>query len=898
MANTEKCLYLIDGSGFIFRAYYGIRAPMTATDGTPTNAAYGFTRLLINLLRDREPSNVAVVFDPPGPTFRNDIFSEYKANRSEPPDDLKPQFSLCRQAVVAFGIPAVEKAGYEADDVIGTLAKRWVDADPDRSCVIVTADKDMMQLVTDRVTMWDGKEKETDVDGVLTKFGVAPDTVAALLGLAGDSSDNIPGVPGIGPKTAATLLQTHGDLESLLEAAGSIKGKRGENLREFADQARLSEVLATIKTNVPIEVSDDALQKGTPDPDVLGDFLRRLNFKRMIAEFGLENRAVKKTQVDRHEYRTIVALDELRSVIDQIRDAGVLSFDLETTSLSTLDADIVGIALAWAPNEAAYVPIGHTGTAAQLSLSDVSAAIGPLLVDPDLPKIAQNIKYEIKVLEKTLGLKIKGIQSDTMLAAYLLDPGRRQFGLDELSMDHLGHKMITFTEVTGEKSPADGAFASVPLDAATEYAAEDADITLRLAQELMPKVANEGLDTLLTTVEIPLINVIAKMETAGILVDGAMLGQQSSEFSGRLTALRETIHDLAEGPFNIDSPKQLAEVLFDRLGLPAEKKTKTGFSTDQSVLGTLAALHPLPEKVLEYRHLTKLKNTYLDTLPKMIHPRTGRLHTSFHQAVAATGRLSSSEPNLQNIPIRTEEGRAIRRAFIAPHGHKLVSADYSQIELRLLAHYSEDPGLIGSFRDKADIHRRTAAQVFGVMEAAVTAEQRRQAKAVNFGLMYGMSAFRLSNELKIPQKAARGIIRNYFAQYSGVRAYFEKAVDDARMNQKATTILGRTRTLAHINSQSFNLKQQSERLAINTPIQGSAADMLKLAMIRLDNALTAQSLRTRMLLTVHDELVLEVPDEEVDVATALIRSTMETVLDLRVPLVVDLGVGDNWAEIH
>ncbi|MEE2755738.1 MAG: DNA polymerase I [Myxococcota bacterium] len=898
MANTEKCLYLIDGSGFIFRAYYGIRAPMTATDGTPTNAAYGFTRLLMNLIRDRDPRNIAVVFDPPGPTFRNDIFPEYKANRSEPPDDLKPQFSLCRQAVVAFGIPAVEKSGFEADDVIGTLANRWVADDAERTCVIVTADKDMMQLVSDRVTMWDGKEKETDIAGVHAKFGVGPETVAALLGLAGDSSDNIPGVPGIGPKTAATLLQTYGDMDALLGAADNIKGKRGENLRDFAEQARLSEVLATIKTDVPIEVEDTALKRGEPDPDKLGDFLRALNFKRMIAEFGLEDRAITKTQVDRKRYKTILNGDALRAATQQIRNAGILAFDLETTSLSTLDADIVGIAMAWAPNEAVYVPVGHSCPETQLSLQEVSDIIGPLLTDQDLPKIAQNIKYEIKVLERTLGLQINGVETDTMIAAYLLDPGRRQFGLDELSMDHLGHKMITFAEVTGEKSPGDGAFVAVPLDAATEYAAEDADITLRLAQDLMPKIVKGGLESLLSSVEIPLINVIAKMETAGILVDGAMLKQQSSEFSVRLAHLTESIHDLAEGPFNIDSPKQLAEILFERLGLPAEKKTKTGYSTDQTVLGNLAALHPLPEKVLEYRHLTKLKNTYLDTLPQMIHPKTGRLHTSFHQAVAATGRLSSSEPNLQNIPIRTAEGRAIRQAFVAPAGHKLISADYSQIELRLLAHYSEDPGLIGSFQDKADIHRRTAAQVFGVDEAAVTSEQRRQAKAVNFGLMYGMSAFRLSNELKIPQKVARGIIRKYFAQYSGVRAYFEKAVDDARISQKATTILGRTRTLGHINSQSFNLKQQSERLAINTPIQGSAADMLKLAMIRLDKALTERSLRTRMLLTVHDELVLEVPDEEVEMAAPLIQETMESVLDLRVPLVVELGIGENWAEIH
>lgn len=895
----SSCLYLVDGSGFIFRAYYGIRAPMTATDGTPTNAVYGFTRLLMNLVRDRQPTNLAVVFDPPGPTFRNEMFAEYKANRSEPPDDLKPQFGLCRKAVEAFNIPAVEVAGYEADDVIGTLAQQWVSKDAERTCVIVTADKDMMQLVTERITMWDGKEKDTDIQGVLTKFGVAPECVADLLGLAGDSSDNIPGVPGIGPKTASTLLQKYGSMEQLLASAGEIKGKRGENLREFGDQAILSRDLATIKIDVPVNVDDAALRMEDPDPNVLGDFLRQLNFKRILSEFSLEDKAVSKVTVDRSAYRLILSEEALSETVEAIKTAGFLSFDLETTSLNTLDAEIVGFALAWAPNQAAYVPVAHAypGAPAQLSLETVNRHLEPLLRDKALPKVAQNVKYELKCLDRILGYSIEGMASDTMLASYLLDPGRRQFGLNELAIDVLGHKMLTFKEATGGDD-THGAFARVPLDTATEYAAEDADITLRLHHAIAPKVEAEKLGALLRDVELPLARVIADMETTGIRLDKHVLESQSKACGLRIQELTDEIHGLADGPFNVDSPKQLAEILFERLGLPAEKKTKTGFSTDQQVLANLAALHPLPEKVLEYRHLTKLKNTYLDTLPKMIHERTGRIHTSFHQAVAATGRLSSSDPNLQNIPIRTPEGRAVRKAFIAREGHKLLSVDYSQIELRLLAHYSDDPGLIKSFVDRADIHRRTAAEVFGVSEAEVTPEQRRQAKAVNFGLMYGMSAFRLSNELKIPQKTARGIIKRYFTQYAGVRSYFERAVAEAQDTQKATTILGRTRTLAHINSQSFNLKQQAERLAINTPIQGSAADLIKLAMLNLDEALCNAGLGTRMLLTVHDELILEVPEHEVDAVVPLVRETLESVFELKVPLVVDIGVGDNWAEIH
>lgn len=900
--SDPQTLYLVDGAGFIFRAYFAIRSAMTASDGTPTNAVYGFTRLLINVLRDREPSHVAVVFDPSGGTFRNEIYAEYKANRSEPPDDLRPQFALCREAVTALGIPSIVVDDYEADDVIGTLANEWVGSageGQDRRALIVTADKDLMQLVTDKISLWDGKEKESDRAAVIEKFGVPPETVADALGLAGDSSDNIPGVPGIGLKTAAKLLQQYGTMDVLLQESGSIKGKRGENLRKFADQARLSRRLATIALDAPVDLDFEGIKRTPPDPDVLSEFLRRLNFKRFLKEFGLEDHVVSKVDVDRGGYRTITTRAGLDEVIAAVRAAGRMCIDLETTSLSALDAQIVGFAVAWAAGESAYIPVGHTyeGAPAQLDVQAVADALRPFLEDPGFPKYAQNGKYEWQVLGEALGIDLKGLACDTMLAAYLLDPGRRQFSLDELAVDVLGHKMISFKDVTGTKG-AEAHFALVNLDAATKYAGEDADITLRLADDLLPKLRESKLVEVNETIELPLIPVIGRMELNGIRIDPDKLRAQSARYTERLEALTAEIHEIAGEAFNIDSPKQLQAILFEKLELPTQKKTQTGFSTDAQVLNQLAALHPLPAKILDYRHLAKLKGTYLDTLPELIHPRTGRLHSSIRQAVAATGRLASSDPNLQNIPVRTTEGREIREAFIAAEGCKLLSADYSQIELRLLAHYSDDPGLVGSFRDGADVHRRTAADVFEVPEAEVTPDQRRTAKSVNFGLMYGMSAFRLSNDLRIPQGEARKIIKRYFKRYGGVKRYFDEAVETARETKKATTLFGRTRHLSQIKSRSFNLRQQQERLAINTPIQGTAADILKLAMLACDRALRDEGLATKMLLTVHDELVFEVPEAEAEVVPGLVKAAMEGVVELKVPLVVEVGIGDNWAEIH
>ncbi|MFZ4735702.1 MAG: DNA polymerase I [Bradymonadia bacterium] len=893
-----ETLYLVDGSGFIFRAFHGVRTPMSAVDGTPTNAVYGFMQLLMNLLRDRDPAHVAVVFDPPGGSFRTRIYAEYKANRLEPPPELKPQFGLCREATRALGLPAIEQPDFEADDVIGTLARRWTATG--RDCVIVTADKDLMQLVDERIRLWDGKEKETRKPEVLERFGVAPEQVVDVLGLAGDASDNIPGVPGIGEKTAALLIAEHGSIEALLAVAHTLKGKRGENLVQHAALARVSRELATIRCDVDLGLDLETLEHRPPDPKALGEFLARLNFRRFARDLGLDQ-AKAATGIDRSVYRCVTDLDTLDEVLTQIRAAGQLALDLETTGLDTLTCSVVGFSLAWAEGQAVYVPVAHAypGAPVQLDKAIVAERLRPLIEDADFPKFGQNVKYEMQVLRQDLRIEYRGVRGDSMLAAYLLDSGRRAFNLDALSSEYLGHTMLGFQEVAGAGGGGnDARFARVDVATATQYAGEDADVALRLCALFAPRVEAGGMMDLYQNVELPLSAVLARMEQHGIRLDAFMLRTQSQRFAERIVGLEQRIYALAGVEFSLGSPKQLGEVLFEKLGLPTGKKTKTGYSTDEDVLQTLAPLSDVPRLVLEWRHLSKLRSTYLDKLPSLIHTRTGRLHTSFRQTVAATGRLSSSEPNLQNIPIRTDEGREIRRAFVADAGWKLISADYSQIELRILAHFSNDSGLMKAFAEDADVHARTAAEVFQVEEHAVTGDQRRQAKAINFGLMYGMGAFRLANDLGIDQKTAKRIIDRYFETYPGVRRYFEETVSQARAEGFVRTLWGRVRHLPDLASSNATLRQAAERVAVNTPIQGTAADLLKVAMIRLDARLTVEKMRTRVLLTVHDELVLEAPEDEVEQASRLVRAEMEGAALLRVPLKVEVGVGENWAEIH
>jgi DNA polymerase-1 len=893
-----ETLYLVDGSGFIFRAFHGVRTPMSAVDGTPTNAVYGFMQLLMNLLRDRDPAHVAVVFDPPGGSFRTRIYPEYKANRLEPPPELRPQFGLCREATRALGLPAIEQPDFEADDVIGTLARRWTATG--RDCVIVTADKDLMQLVDERIRLWDGKERETRRPEVLERFGVAPEQVVDVLGLAGDASDNIPGIPGIGEKTAALLIAEHGTIEALLAIAYTLKGKRGENLVRHAALARISRELATIRCDVDLDVDLETLEHRPPDPKALGEFLARLNFRRFARDLGLDQ-AKAATGIDRSVYRCVTDLETLDAVLARIRAAGRLALDLETTGLDTLTCSVVGFSLAWAEGQAVYVPVAHDypGAPIQLDKAVVAERLRPMVEDADFPKFGQNVKFESQVLRQDLGIEYRGVRGDSMLAAYLLDSGRRMFNLDALSSEYLGHTMLGFQEVAGAGGGGnDARFARVDVATATQYAGEDADVALRLCALFAPRVEADGMTDLYQNIEIPLSAVLARMEQHGIRLDAFMLRTQSQRFAERIAGLEQRIYALAGVEFTLGSPKQLGEVLFEKLGLPTGKKTKTGYSTDEDVLQTLAPLSDVPRLVLEWRHLSKLRSTYLDKLPSLIHPHTGRLHTSFRQTVAATGRLSSSEPNLQNIPIRTDEGREIRRAFVADTGWKLISADYSQIELRILAHFSNDSGLMKAFAEDADVHARTAAEVFQVDEGAVTGDQRRQAKAINFGLMYGMGAFRLANDLGIDQKTAKRIIDRYFETYPGVRRYFEETVTQARAEGLVRTHWGRVRHLPDLASSNTTLRQAAERVAVNTPIQGTAADLLKVAMIRLDARLMVERMRTRVLLTVHDELVLEAPEDEVEQASRLVRAEMEGAAQLRVPLKVEVGVGENWAEIH
>ena len=917
-ASARDVLYVIDGSGIIFRAYYGVKRPMFSGDGAPVGAVYGFLKILLAILREHTPTHVAIAFDQSGPTFRSDLYPAYKAHRPPPPPDLPGQYALCVEATEALSIPALYWPKMEADDVIGSLAAAW----PGR-CVIVSVDKDMAQLVTGRVTLWDGKDEEMGRTEVLEKFGVPPERIVDMLGLAGDASDNIPGVPGIGQKTAAKLLSEFGPLEDLLARAAEVKGKRGEALVAHAADARLSAQLATILTDVPLTVTEEELRYAGPHMARTGAFLERMGFWsiwRSLTEaypapaplaraaepvllkaapvIELE-RAIERPierPIDRAAYRCLLTAGDLAAACAEIRAAGVMCVDLETTSLHPHDALITGVALAWGPTRAAYVPVDHfyLGVPAQLTLAEALAHLRPLLADPALPKVGHHIKYEQKVLAR-YGVEVRGWAGDTLLMAYLLDASRERFSLDALALDLLGHKNIAFSELV----PKGETFAGVDLERATAYAAEDADVTLRLYDLLRPRLKEAPeLWRLYEEVELPLSAVLADMELRGVRVDAARLQEQSALYAKELARLEGEAHALVGRAFNLDSPKQLSGILFDELKLAASKKTHTGFSTSQRDLERLEGAHPLVPLLLEHRHLAKLRGTYLEALPKLIHPATGRVHTSFRQTGTVTGRLSSADPNLQNIPLRTPEGRRIREAFVAQEGWTLISADYSQVELRLLAHFAHAADMIRAFEEGADIHARTAAEVFGVDPSAVTPEQRRRAKGINFGLMYGMGPRKLGETLKVPMGEAKEMIDRYFTRYASVRAYFQDAVELARAHRAATTLYGRRRPLPELESDKPAEREQGERLAVNTPIQGTAADILKVAMVRLDAALREGGLRARMLLTVHDELVLEAPLEEVERVVALTRVCMEGAATLSLPLRVDLGVGADWASIH
>ncbi len=890
---TQKTIYLIDGTAYIHRAYHAIQG-LSNAKGVPTNAAFGFARMLVKLLEEKKPEYIGMFFDAKGPTFRHQIYDQYKANRPPMPPDMAVQIPYIRQITEAYRIPVMELSGYEADDLIGAAARR---AEVEGFFVVmVTGDKDFIQLVTDNAVIWDPmKEKTTDMADVRERFGVAPAQMVDVLGLWGDASDNIPGVPGVGQKTALDLVRTFGGMDGVYAGIDAIrKKKQKENLIAFREQAFLSRKLAEIRTDVPISVDLDDFRIGEPDVAALSALYRELEFRQLYQSLSAGTETVRKN------YTGVFDADALAALAERLSSADLIAVDTETTSEKPMRAELVGLSFAVVPHEAFYIPCGHIGLDApeQLDLDDALDALKPILENPAVKKIGQNIKYDWIVLARH-GVSLDGVIGDTMLASYLLNPSKRAHNLDQIAMDFLGHKTISYEEVAGKGKNAAG-FEAVPVEKAVPYACEDADVALLAHRKLDPMIREAGLSDLLNDIETPLIPVLARMEMNGVRVDKDRLRDLSKSFEHQIQLLEDRIYALAGERFNVKSSQQLGAILFEKLKLPVQKKTrkKTGYSTDVEVLSFLADRHELPALVLRHRTLAKLKSTYADALIDLVHPETGRIHTSYNQTVTATGRLSSSDPNLQNIPVRDEEGKAIRRAFIPREGWRFVSADYSQIELRILAHYSEDDILMASFLEDEDIHARTAAEVFQTIPDMVTPELRRQAKAINFGIIYGMSPFGLSKELNISQKMAKAYIGNYFKTYKGVKAFIDRTIDEAGKTRRSSTLFGRIRFLPDINSDNRNLRSAAERTAVNTPIQGTAADLIKLAMIRVDAAFRKQGLQSAMLLSVHDELVFESPPGETETVKALVRDILENVRPLKVPLKVNVADGKDWTEAH
>jgi DNA polymerase-1 len=904
---SAKPLVLVDGSSYLYRAFHALPSLSTAT-GQPTGAVLGVVNMLYKLIDDFDPEEMAVVFDAPGKTFRDELYAEYKANRPPMPDDLRAQVAPLLEAIETMGIPLLRVEGVEADDVIGTLAREASAAG--RSTVISTGDKDLAQLVDGHVTLVNTMDGTTlDRPGVRKKFGVDPEQIVDYLALIGDSSDNIPGVPGVGPKTAAKWLDEFHDLETLKRRAAEIPGKAGERLRASLDVLDLSKTLATIRCDVELPKKAHELKLSDPNRDALMALFERLEFARLLkrlrdagepvptgaaaarAETGAERVAA--------SYATVLAMSDLDEWLVKAAQAPLVAFDTETTSLDYMRAELVGLSIAVAPGEAAYIPLSHRypGAPEQIDRDAALARVRPWL-ESTAPKLGHHAKYDLHILENC-GIAVGGLAHDSMLESYVLNSTATRHDMDSVAAKYLGLQTVKYEDVVG-KGAKQITFDQVEIETATRYAAEDADVTLRLHAALWPRLAkNPELARVYTEIEIPLVSVLERMEHTGVMVDAAMLRRQSQELAEAMAAKEREAHAVAGGPFNLGSPKQLQEILYERLALPVLGKTPKGQpSTAENVLQELAENYDLPRLVLEYRALAKLKSTYTDKLPAEIDPRTGRIHTSYHQAVAATGRLSSSDPNLQNIPIRTPEGRRIRQAFVAPRGHRLVAADYSQIELRIMAHLSGDAGLLAAFAAGEDIHRATAAEVFNTSREAVTSDQRRSAKAINFGLIYGMSAFGLARQLGIERGQAQAYVDLYFERYPGVKRYMDETRQRAREQGYVSTVFGRRLYLPEINARNVQQRQYAERSAINAPMQGTAADIIKRAMLAVDGWLAEQGRTARLIMQVHDELVVEVPEGEVDKVAAAVKRIMESAADLRVPLKVDSGIGGNWDEAH
>ncbi|UHH30346.1 DNA polymerase I [Pseudomonas veronii] len=923
---SQAPLVLVDGSSYLYRAFHAL-PPLTTSKGLPTGAVKGVLNMLKSLRKQYPDSPFAVVFDAKGGTFRDEMYAEYKANRPSMPDDMRLQIEPLHQSVIALGFPLLCVEGVEADDVIGTLARSSAAAD--RPVVISTGDKDMAQLVDGHITLVNTMTGSAmDVEGVKEKFGVAPEQIIDYLALMGDSSDNIPGVPGIGPKTASGLLVgVNGGLKELYENLDivpslPIRGAKTlpAKLQEHKDMAFLSYQLATIKIDVPLGVGLDDLHLIEPDREKLLELYTLLEFKSWFEEVqrdakrtGLEvaapvaeNAPVVSTEL---KYETILDQARFDVWLKKLGEAKLFAFDTETTGIDAQQAQLVGLSFAVQPYEAAYIPLTHSymGVPEQLDRDTVLRALKPILEDPSKLKVGQHAKFDMNILancaiggDQNCGITVQGIAYDTMLESYVLDSTATRHDMDSLAQKYLGHTTVSFQDIAG-KGAKQLTFDQISLEQAGPYAAEDADVTLRLHQTLFEKLqAIPSLVSVLTDIEMPLVPVLARIERQGALVDAKLLGVQSVELGEKMVELEREAFAIAGEEFNLGSPKQLGAILYEKLGHPVLSKTAKGqASTAEAVLAELAEQDfPLPKVLMQYRSMSKLKSTYTDRLPEQINPRTGRIHTSYHQAVAATGRLSSSDPNLQNIPIRTAEGRRIRQAFVAPKGYKLLAADYSQIELRIMAHLAKDEGLLHAFRNDLDVHKATAAEVFGVELGAVTTDQRRSAKAINFGLIYGMSAFGLAKQIGVDRKQSQAYIDRYFARYPGVLAYMERTRAQAAEQGYVETIFGRRLYLPDINAKNPALRKGAERTAINAPMQGTAADIIKKAMVAVDNWLTASGLDAKVILQVHDELVLEVREDLVDQVREEIRQHMSHAATLDVPLLVEVGVGDNWDEAH
>ena len=897
----QPCLLLVDGTSYLFRAFHAL-PQLTNSKGAPTGAVYGVTNMLRRLLITLQPDYVAVVFDARGPTFRDEIYPEYKATRAPTPPELHAQVLPLHGIVRALGLPMLAVEGVEADDVIGTLARRG--AERGMRVIMSTSDKDMAQLVDDRITMANTMDGiSLDAAGVEAKFGVPPSLIVDYLTLVGDSVDNVPGVPKVGPKTAARWLAQWGSLDAIIEHADEVPGKVGEYLRASLGHLPLSRELVTIRCDVPLDVEPEDLVPGKPDREQLRLWYTELEFKGRLSELlgeDADTEVPQQPNARERRYDTVLERDALEVWLHRLREAPLFAFDTETTSLDYMRADIVGVSFAVAPDEAAYVPLAHAyvGAPEQLDRDDVLALLKPLLEDPQRPKVGQNLKYDMSVLARH-GIRLAGVRYDTMLESYVLDSTATRHDMDSLALKYLGERTIHYEDVAG-KGAKQIRFDQVPVEQAAPYAAEDADVTLRLHQALWPKLASEpSLCKLFEEIEMPLLPVLSRMERNGVAIDAAMLRVQGTAMAETMAAIEHRAHSAAGHLFNIGSPKQIQAILFDELKLPVSARTSKGQpSTAESVLEELAHQHELPRLILEHRALSKLKSTYIDALPTCVNPDTGRVHTSYHQAVASTGRLSSSEPNLQNIPIRTAEGRRIRKAFVAAPGCRLLAADYSQIELRIMAHLSGDEGLTHAFTTGGDVHRATAAEVFAVELAAVTEEQRRRAKAINFGLIYGMSAFGLARQLGIGRDEAHSYMERYFERYPGVRRYMDETRELAKQRGYVETVFGRRLYLPEINVSNAQRRQYAERTAINAPMQGTAADIVKRAMIRVHAWLLDSGVAARMIMQVHDELVFEVEENALSEAREHIIELMSGAAKLDVPLEVTSGVGENWDEAH